>query len=241
MIPKIIWQTYKVPISELPEYALAAVGSWKSMNPSWEHRYMDDEAAAEFVLAEYGEEWHRIFTGCPIGVMKADLWRYLVVYRHGGVYADLDTVCKAPIDLWLDPDAKMLVATEHANHLCQWTFAAEPGHPVLKSVLDTVFAGFQNPDYSNPDFVHILTGPDVWTRGIFTAIGYAKQSNLVEEIEAMNASSEAQRHGLVVHEDPLLFRWHAVQHLFGSQVWSDGNYVRWIEDRKRVNDGERLM
>ena len=30
----------------------------------------------------------------PIAVMKADLWRYCVIYKYGGIYADADTVCK---------------------------------------------------------------------------------------------------------------------------------------------------
>jgi mannosyltransferase OCH1-like enzyme len=96
-IPKTIWQTYKDPYDSLAGYMKDTIQTWKDINPEYEHRYMDDAQAAQFVLDEYGEEWHKIFMGFPIGVMRGDLWRYMVIYKYGGVYADLDTECLNPI------------------------------------------------------------------------------------------------------------------------------------------------
>ena len=55
MIPKIIWQTYKDPIDTLAPYMTKSIQTWKDMNPEYEHRYMDDKQAEEFVLNEYGK------------------------------------------------------------------------------------------------------------------------------------------------------------------------------------------
>ena len=35
-----------------------------------------------------------IYSSFPIGVMKADFFRYAVLLAHGGVYADVDTACQ---------------------------------------------------------------------------------------------------------------------------------------------------
>jgi hypothetical protein len=31
-------------------------------------------------------------------VSQADLWRYITVYKHGGFYADTDSICCSPLD-----------------------------------------------------------------------------------------------------------------------------------------------
>jgi hypothetical protein len=230
VIPKIIWQTYKEPFHALPPYARDAVFTWQSMNPRWRWEYMSDEQAAEFVLAEYGREWHELFVGFPVGVMRGDLWRYLVVYKYGGVYADLDTVCRRPIESWLDPAWSMMVCPENEMHLCQWAFAAEPGHPLMASVLETIRQGLRSPDYSNEHFVHILTGPRAWTKGILAGLGLP-MGNPVRDTPVINASPRAVETRFFCHPQFRLFHSDAILHLFGSVRWKDGRYVRWLEER----------
>jgi mannosyltransferase OCH1-like enzyme len=46
---------------------------------------------------EYLEAYRRLAKG----VERADFFRYMVVLRHGGVYADLDTECVRPLDALL--------------------------------------------------------------------------------------------------------------------------------------------
>lgn len=233
MITKIIWQTYKDPFDTLPDYAMKAAASWCSLNPGWEYRYMDDTEAGEFVLREYGSKWFKIFTDCPVGVMRADLWRYLVVHKYGGVYADLDAVCKQPVDTWLNPTWRMIVCPETTVNFCQWAFAAEAEHPLLASVLARIERGFLAPDYSSPHFVHILTGPHVWTRGILQGLG-VHPANLIVETAALNASPKAVELGFVCHPDARFFHHTVVQHIFGSQKWNDGKYVRWTTKTQAV-------
>jgi mannosyltransferase OCH1-like enzyme len=37
----------------------------------------------------------------PVGAMRSDFWRYAVIYMHGGIYGDIDTWCKRPVQQWL--------------------------------------------------------------------------------------------------------------------------------------------
>ena len=234
-IPKIIWQTYKEPYSRLPYYAKEASQSWVSMNPEYKYYYMDDTKAAEFVLREYGEEWHKIFIECPVGVMRGDLWRYLVIYRYGGIYADLDTICQAPVDVWVNPDYDMLVCPETESHFCQWTFAASKNHPIIKEVLNVIKEGFKNPDYNNEHFVHSLTGPAVWTKGIKTGLNILNEPHrdIIEDYQYYNNLDAAKQHKFYCYggENYRLLHWQAVRHIYGSQNWNDGQYVRWIAER----------
>jgi len=113
-----------------------AINTWIMKNPGYEYRYMDDAQSAQFIKEEYGDEVYNLFINLPVGVMRGDMWRYLVIYKYGGIYADLDTLCLQPIASWLKSDKRFIVCPEHQDHFCQWTFAAEAGHPILKSVIN---------------------------------------------------------------------------------------------------------
>lgn len=230
MIPKIIWQTYKDPFDQLQPYMIGAVNTWKEKNPEYEYRYMDDMQAADFVLKEYGKEWHDIFISLPVGVMRGDLWRYMIIYKYGGVYTDLDTECINPISNWLNEEYDMIVCPETDKHFCQWTFAANAGHPILKSVLDTIKDKLSKPEYGSPHFVHTHTGPAIWTDGINKALQISV-NNLIDDYLLLNSSDNAKLYKFHCYggENWRIFHFVDVKHLYGSQVWKDG-YVQWIED-----------
>jgi mannosyltransferase OCH1-like enzyme len=231
MIPKIIWQTYKDPFDQLQPYMLDAVNTWKTLNPEYEYKYMDDSQAAQFILKEYGQEWHDLFVGLPVGVMRGDLWRYMIIYKYGGVYTDLDTECLNPIKVWLNEEYEMIICPETDIHFCQWTFAASAGNPILKSVLDTIKEKLINPTYGSPHFVHTHTGPAVWTEGIIKALDI-KVNNLISDHLLLNSSDNAKLYKFHCYggENWRIFHFIDVKHIYGSQKWNDGNYIQWIED-----------
>jgi hypothetical protein len=45
-------------------------------------------------------EYLQAYTALPKAVERADFFRYLVILRHGGMYADTDVECMMPIDTW---------------------------------------------------------------------------------------------------------------------------------------------
>jgi len=239
MIPKIIWQTYKHPYDELMPYMKDAAQTWKDLNPEYEYRYVDDLAAAEFVAEYFGKEWFNIFVNVPIGVMRADIWRYMVIYQHGGVYADLDTLCLKSISTWMKDDKDMIVCPENDWSLCQWTFAATPGHPIIKNVLDLIKRGFKNPDYTEKHFVHKLTGPVIWTKGIRDAINIPENAKLNEMDKIQLDLPKAKEYNFYSYgsENARIFHDQAVKHLYGSQNWHEG-YVQWIKQIPYLSDGD---
>jgi len=230
LIPKIIWQTYKHPYDELEQYMKDATKSWIDLNPEYDYRYMSDIDAAIFVKENFGEEWFNIFVNVPLGVMRGDIWRYMIIYKYGGVYTDLDTLCLKPINTWMKDDYDMIICPENDVHLCQWTFAAVPGHPVIKSVLDEIKKGFKNPNYEEEHYVHKLTGPAVWTKGIRNAINIPEYTRLTEMDKVQLSLPKAKEYKLYCYgsEEWLIFHNQAVQHLYGSQNWHKG-YDQWIK------------
>src|SRR6185369_15034321 len=92
-IPKIIiqtWKTKKLP-KECEEWSL----SWKKMNPDFKYMLFDDKDCYKFIHNNY-KNYLDLYESLSI-IEKTDLFRYLVLHKYGGVYADIDTTCFKPI------------------------------------------------------------------------------------------------------------------------------------------------
>jgi len=178
--PRTLWQTEQPYEKYLPEVVRSTRNKWSALNNDIVMKYMGDEEALAFVEANFDKSVLDAFNGFPLGVMRADLWRYLVVYTYGGMYADVDVEPNVPIRDWFKGEkgwqsCSMVVGQENSVHLSQWAFAATPKHPALKAVIDLVVDRYQKGlklNYTN--FVHYHTGPGVFTTGIHN---YASQTS----------------------------------------------------------------
>lgn len=97
-IPKIIWQTHEYEYEDLPyPYNLNSL-TWQEMNPDFEYRYASADQRHEDIK-KYGADVLDFYLsihsdlGLDQNVLKADIWRYVVLRQFGGIYADLDSVC----------------------------------------------------------------------------------------------------------------------------------------------------
>jgi mannosyltransferase OCH1-like enzyme len=215
MIPKIIWQTYKDPFNELPQYIRDCLQTWKDLNPEYEYRYMDDNEAKNFILQEFGQDWLDIFNSYPLGVMRGDLWRYMVVYIYGGVYADLDTLCKQPINSWINKNKDMIICVDDdPQYYAQLAFAASPNNPTIKLVLDLIKEASAKTPYANMEYVDKTTGILIWTE----AVKHGIKNN----------------HSIYCYdkENSRLFHNGAIKHLGWSTYSPHPNYASWQKEVK---------
>ena len=89
MIPKIIWQTHEWEYEDLPyDYKMASL-TWRNLNKDWEYRYVSKKDR-ERHIREYDSDLLRFYNSCD-GITQSDIWRYVALYLHGGVYVDMDT------------------------------------------------------------------------------------------------------------------------------------------------------
>ncbi|KAI8808629.1 nucleotide-diphospho-sugar transferase [Cladochytrium replicatum] len=83
-----------------PPHVEESLRSWRNKNPTAVHLMWTDDDADEFVKKMHPGIYH-LFRMLPRKVLKADMFRYLVLHTFGGVYTDVDTVCLKPIDEWI--------------------------------------------------------------------------------------------------------------------------------------------
>ena len=167
-ITKKILQTHKSReyIKQNPDIK-NALDSWRRFVPEFGYFFYTNELCENFMKNEMGGEIYDAYIKLPMAVMKADLWRYCVIYKYGGIYADADTVCKYNPNILIRSGALLVIVPENSTHLCNWVFSAPKNSPILKSVIDLSVKRILNVSvFKGEHIIHHLTGPGVFTDGI---------------------------------------------------------------------------
>lgn len=145
MIPKIIHQTWKN--REIPEKWQSAVQSVKTMHPEYEYILWTHETMAAFVKSTY-PDFFQTYTGYKYDIQRCDAFRYLVLYKYGGIYIDLDTVCKKKLDGFLNYDLVLAKSSNISTSYTNSFFMVMPQHPFIKFCIE------QLPQYTQ-SFVYL--------------------------------------------------------------------------------------
>ena len=87
IIPLCIYQTWHT--TNLPPKMREAVNMIKAHNPEFQHFLYDDNMCREFIKNNFPEDVLRAYDCLIPGAYKADLWRYCILYKKGGIYLDI--------------------------------------------------------------------------------------------------------------------------------------------------------
>nr|WP_246714976.1 glycosyltransferase [Aestuariivirga litoralis] len=168
-IPRIIHQTWKT--RDLSQ-TKGDVKSWRRLNPDWDYRFWTDADLENFMQAEF-PELMEIYRGYPNPVQRADLARYCLLRRFGGVYADIDTICLASLEP-LAGETRIVVCEEPPEHakgakrrglpflLFNGTMASPAQHPFWDDVIAKCVAMYPRKNIEVLD----NTGPFLMTAAI---------------------------------------------------------------------------
>lgn len=147
-IPKLFFQTWKT--KDLSPVLHAFVDSWKQHNPSYTFHLYDDQGCEEFLEKHFDKRVVNAYRNVIPGAFKADLWRYCILYVYGGVYSDIDTICKGSIDMFLPEGVDFVTPIDlnDNNEGRQWYLfnsflAATPKHPILLQCISRVVANIE--------------------------------------------------------------------------------------------------
>jgi mannosyltransferase OCH1-like enzyme len=169
MIPKLLHQTAKT--RDIPTKWQGFQRKIQALHPDWTYKLWTDEDNLAFVTAEF-PDFLDIYVKLPSNIMRADVIRYLLLYRLGGVYMDLDYEMLKPFDL----NEKGVVLPWESegefgpgnDKICNAFLASEPGHPFFKLCIDDLKA---NPPLSTKHIdPEATTGPLFVTRMYHQAV-----------------------------------------------------------------------
>jgi len=206
-IPRILHQTHSH--RNLPPEIIRSMAELRLLNPGWTHNFYDDGDRIAFIRNEYGLEVLNYYLRIEkvYGAARADLFRYLALYRLGGVYLDVKSAASRSFDDVLRPDDSFLLSQwprgdgsmfvgwgDHAElkhipggEFQQWFIAAVPGHPFLKAVIENVLG---NIDRYIPGIhrtgahaVFRVTGPIAYTLAIAPLLELAPHRMVDSEVD----------------------------------------------------------
>lgn len=98
VIPRHIYQTWHTR-DNLPEKMRECITTLQKQNPEFIHHLFDDDDCREFIKDNYSAEVVNAYDSLIPGAYKADLWRYCILYKKGGVYMDVKYKCADDVKL----------------------------------------------------------------------------------------------------------------------------------------------
>jgi len=148
MIPKQIFFTH-----ENKSYIIKDIlQEWKQNNPDFTFHFYNREKRENFLKKYYPQFFmYYMSTNSEYGALRADIWRYLIIYHHGGVYIDHKVRILKSLSSTLDLNAELCVSykgdkrslyTKLKNWICeeeeliQYCFAGKKKSKQLKKVID---------------------------------------------------------------------------------------------------------
>lgn len=192
-IPQIIHQTYFTDhTDQMPQIIQENIAKIKSMNPNWEYRLYDDANIVDFIKKNFDTRIFYYFNRIhpKYSIAKVDLFKYLLMYKCGGVYLDIKSSLNKPlnevlkegdrylISHWKDKETYQYGGWGHHPELSsirggefqQWYIVAAPGHPFLKAVIENILKNIDRYDptlhgVGKPGVLR-LTGPIAYTLAI---------------------------------------------------------------------------
>lgn len=170
-IPRIIHQTHKENLNNLPNGIYNAIQSWKDTNPEYEHRYYSDTDMDEIMNTTDTEvklAYEKLQVTFPEkGALRADLFRLVLIQQYGGVYVDADTMAKTPLCEIINEDDEFVSGIGMRKDLHQWIIVASPNHPFINIALKGTVDNIINTEPpKNNKKLEYWTGPPIYNKTI---------------------------------------------------------------------------
>jgi mannosyltransferase OCH1-like enzyme len=119
------------------------------------------------LMEQYSPQLVEIYKLCPSFSSKSDIARYIILYYHGGLYADTDYEPFTNFS-YLFFNTDLVLVTMHYNHSKQcfqkatangaFMYAGTLHHPLFSTLLDSMVS-FPDSQKSAPDYAVEVTGP----------------------------------------------------------------------------------
>ena len=189
-IPKVIYQTWKT--KNVHPSIESIKQSILQENPDYRIELFDDADIDFWIETNCETKVIDAYKKLNVGAAKADLWRYLILYKNGGVYLDMDATIYGSLDKLIEPDDTALVSREgNKGYFLQWMLIFEKKHPILKETIDQCV---HNINYPQTNDVVFLTGPGVYTDAIYKAYSKYTEQDLWEMKDSeLNAITNKKR------------------------------------------------
>ena len=212
-IPNTLYQTGESRLLDVRH--LEEIQKFRNLNPDLGFVFFDAQERDRYM----SEVWsHRqiydVYQRSEFGQMKADIFRYCVLYERGGYYLDINKACMVQLSSFHTDEEHALIAFESHDcnippplgaidsldfpekYVVQWSFGFAPGHALLEQMITAV------ENYAQFFSGRIFTNPKLGVL-MFTATGVFTE--VVRQYVIANSSSGIAQAGIDFNNS-LIFR-----------------------------------
>lgn len=186
MIPKLIHQIWFQGKENIPDHLKVYHQSWVENNPDYNVIVWDEKNINKEVNLFFDIEIRNMYYSYPNMIQKIDLAKYIILYKYGGIYIDMDSKSLKRINDSLFEHYDLIVSKLPDKMIFKFLLmfggisifketinnGAIIATPENKAILDTIYEAKKNKDsiYKNINktlYVYITTGPICLTNAIY--------------------------------------------------------------------------
>jgi mannosyltransferase OCH1-like enzyme len=156
-IPANIFQTWQS--KQLPPLMMQTIISIKKNNPNFKYYLFDDSDCENFIRNNFPRDVVNAYNSLIPGAYKADLWRYCVLYKMGGIYMDIKYKPINGFKLYNLLEKEHLVLDIGNNNIYNAVMVCKPGNEILLKAINKICENVKNKN-SGSDFLE-PTGPSL--------------------------------------------------------------------------------
>ena len=114
-IPKVIYRTSAYDILCLPYMVWEMYKKEKELNPHYEYFYFTDWECESFISSYYGSHIRDLYLKLVPTAFRSDFFRYLLLYKNGGIYMDFTQHSIKPMD-YIIKDYKEVYVSDYYSY-----------------------------------------------------------------------------------------------------------------------------
>lgn len=168
-IPKIIHQTFSK--KKLPSTLADRINMWKKMNPDYIHCYYTDKHCEKFIKDHFPNDIYHAYKSLLLKAGRADLFRYCVLYKYGGVYLDIPFTPLVPLKSIISHNTDMCIPLDITsavnlfvpflvnNRLYNAFMYTKPNNPIFKTAIELTVQNINNRRITD---TLVLSGPNLF-------------------------------------------------------------------------------
>lgn len=148
-IPLLLYQTWYT--LDLPLDMKLCVEKLKKTNPEFTHYLYDDNMCYNFIKDNFDSNVLYAYEKIIPGAYKADLWRYCVLYKTGGIYLDIKFECINEFKLIKLTDKEYFVKDRilyNITGIYQGLLICYPNNPILLECINKIVKYVTNNIYT---------------------------------------------------------------------------------------------
>ncbi len=160
VIPLNIFQTWHS--KNLPYLMEKNVNYIRKLNPAFNYKLFDDDDCYNFIKQHFPPDVLMAFNKLIPGAYKADLWRYCVLYKLGGIYLDIKYMPVNGFKFINLSEQEHWVLDADNNGIYNALMVCKPGNKILSDAINKIVYHVKTKYYGNSCLDP--TGPQLLSR-----------------------------------------------------------------------------